>query len=151
VHYFAPKHHPRALQLLDGVLEQNPKATACLMGKGYIYLADDQFADARTQFERALQAEQAKRGDRTEQQPLSSVELEARENVGWCLIKQGLLEEGKEQLMQVVEVLDADESRAQDAARVWTRIGQAEWEMGGRFPPSRAPGRGYRLLTKTCA
>ncbi|KAJ9098148.1 hypothetical protein QFC21_004477 [Naganishia friedmannii] len=129
VHYFAPKHHPRALQLLDGVLKQNPKATACFMGKGYIFLADDKFSDARTQFAEALEVEQAKRKDTEE--PSSGLELEAKENVGWCLIKEGLLEDGKAQLMDVVEVLDADESRGQDAARVWTRIGQAEWGMGG--------------------
>ncbi|KAJ9117523.1 hypothetical protein QFC22_004373 [Naganishia vaughanmartiniae] len=128
VHYFAPKHHPRALQLLDGVLKQNPKATACMMGKGYIFLADDKFSEARTQFADALEVEQEKRKD--VEQPLSNLELEAKENVGWCLIKEGLLKEGRTQLMGVVEVLDADESRGQDAARVWTRIGQAEWEMG---------------------
>ncbi|KAJ9092721.1 hypothetical protein QFC19_008646 [Naganishia cerealis] len=129
VHYFAPKHHPRALQLLDGVLKQNPKATACLMGKGYIFLGEDKFSDARKQFEHALEVEVAKRRDAD--QPLSNSELEAKENVGWCMIKEGLLEEGRAQLLEVVGVFDNDEARNQDAARLWTRIGQAEWEMEG--------------------
>lgn len=100
------------------------------MGKGYIFLADNKFSEARTQFEDALRVERANQHE--EDKPLSNLELEAKENVGWCMIKEGLLEEGRAQLIGVVDVLDVDESRGPDAARVWTRIGQAEWEMGGR-------------------
>lgn len=131
VHYFAPKHHPRALQLLDGVLKQNPKATACLMGKGYVFLGEGRFSEAREQFEQALEIERAKRV--SEDQVRSSLDLEATECVGWSMIKEGRLEEGREMLLEMVEVLDKDESRNQDSARVWTRIGQAEWQMGGMF------------------
>jgi hypothetical protein len=38
------------MQLLDGVLKQNPKATACLMGKGYIFLGEGRFTEAREHF-----------------------------------------------------------------------------------------------------
>lgn len=131
VHFFAPKHHPRALQLLDGVLKQNPKATACLMGKGYIFLGEGRFSEAREQFENALQVERGKRI--VADQAPSNLELEATECVGWSMIKEGRLEEGRVKLLEVVDVLDKDDSRNQDSARVWTRIGQAEWEMQGEF------------------
>jgi superkiller protein 3 len=131
VHYYAPKHHPRALQLLDGVLKQNPKATACLMGKGYIFLGESRFSEAREQFEQALEIERAKR--LSEDQVRSDLDLEATECVGWSMIKEGRLEEGRQMLLDMVEVLDRDEARNQDSARVWTRIGQAEWQMGGEW------------------
>jgi superkiller protein 3 len=130
VHFFAPKHHPRALQLLDGVLKQNPKATACLLGKGYVFLGEGRYSEAREQFELALEIEKSKH--LAVDQAMSNVELEATECVGWSMIKEGRLEEGRSKLMEVVDVLDKDDSRNQDSARVWTRIGQAEWEMQGK-------------------
>lgn len=131
VHYYAPKHHPRALQLLDGVLKQNPKATACLMGKGYVFLGESRFSEAREQFEKALEIEKTKRvaADLVR----SNLDLEATECVGWSMIKEGRLEEGRKLLLETVDILDQDESRNQDSARVWTRIGQAEWQMQGTY------------------
>lgn len=127
VHFFAPKHHPRAMQLLNGVIKQNPKATACLMGKGYIFLGEGRFTEAREQFEAALEIERSKRI--VADQAMSILELEATECVGWSMIKESRLQEGRSKLLEVVDVLDKDESRNQDSARVWTRIGHAEWEM----------------------
>jgi superkiller protein 3 len=101
------------------------------MGKGYVFLGEGRFSEAREQFEQALQIERAKRV--SEDQVRSSLDLEATECVGWSMIKEGRLEEGREMLLEMVEVLDKDESRNQDSARVWTRIGQAEWQMGGMF------------------
>lgn len=118
------------MQLLDGVIKQNPKATACLMGKGYIFLGEGRFTEAREQFEAALEIERSKRI--VADQAMSNLELEATECVGWSMIKESRLEEGRSKLLEVVDVLDEDESRNQDSARVWTRIGHAEWEMQGQ-------------------
>ncbi|KAJ9110552.1 hypothetical protein QFC20_002881 [Naganishia adeliensis] len=100
VHYFAPKHHPRALQLLDGALKQNRKRPPALWARG-------RFTEAREQFEQALEMR------------------------GRSYDQEGRLEEGKQMLLEMVEVLDKDGARNQDSARVWTRLGQAEWQMGG--------------------
>jgi superkiller protein 3 len=100
------------------------------MGKGYVFLGEGRYSEAREQFELALDIEKSKY--LAVDQAISNVELEATECVGWSMIKEGRLEEGRSKLMEVVDVLDKDESRNQDSARVWTRIGQAEWEMQGK-------------------
>ncbi len=62
---------------------------------------------------------------------MGKVEQQAREEVGWCLIKGGELESGQEIIKGVLEVLEGAADRALDVARCLWRIGQAEWEMGG--------------------
>jgi superkiller protein 3 len=144
VHYYAPKHHPRALKLLNGVLDQYPESVPCYIGRGYVFAGEQRWAEATVEFEKVIELEEKKRGPSSlaeEGKPAGSIwsplETEAKEQQGWCLIKQGRLEEGKAILDGVSEVFDADTTRGEDSARVWWRKGIADWEMGGELRPPR--------------
>jgi superkiller protein 3 len=139
VHYYAPKHHPKALKLLDAVLADHPDSVPCFMGRGYIFAGEQRWNEARLEFEKVITLEN-KRQDSTavpkEGQPVGSLwsasRLEATEQQGWCMTKEGMLEDGIEVLQSVAEVFDTDVARKTDSARVWWRIGVAQWEMGGK-------------------
>lgn len=140
VHYYAPKHHPKALKLLDGVLTDHPDSVPCFMGRGYVFAGEQRWHEARLEFEKAIALEQESQNSTAvpkEGQPAGSIwstfRLEATEQQGWCMTKEAMLAEGIEVLRGVAEVFDADVARKIDSARVWWRIGVAEWEMGGKL------------------
>jgi superkiller protein 3 len=54
VHFFPPKHHPRALRIMDEVLSQDPQNVACLMARGYILEAAAQWTEACECFARVV-------------------------------------------------------------------------------------------------
>ncbi len=96
----------------------------CLIGRGHIRKARQEYALARTDFEQVV----ALKTD-----PISPASLEASEETGWCLVLAGQLEEGRDRLASIAAVLDGMKDRAADSARVWWRSGQAEWQIGGEF------------------
>ncbi len=61
----------------------------------------------------------------------------AKEEVGWCFVNEGQLEQGRDVLEEVVQVRDerweregkTDEAFAR--ARAWYRLGETEWRIGG--------------------
>lgn len=132
VHYFSPKHHPRALKLLEGVLQLDPNAITCLMGRGSIFQAQGEYAAARKDFQRVLNLETA---GASEDQPFagSDAALKAGEEIGWCLVKEDSLQDGKVVLEKVATALENLPGQEVAASRVEWRIGVVEWEMGGEF------------------
>jgi superkiller protein 3 len=126
------------------VLDQYPDSIPCYIGRGYVFAGEQRWAEATVEFEKVIELEGKKRGPGSlieEGKPAGSVwsplETEAKEQQGWCLVKQGRLEEGKAILDSVSEVFDVDTTRGEDSARVWWRKGIADWEMGGKFRPPR--------------
>jgi hypothetical protein len=63
----------------------------------------------------------------------------AKEEVGWCLVNEGQLNEGREILEEVVQLRDTkwEESGKEDEAlpraRAWWRLGRVEWMIGGEL------------------
>ena len=122
VHLFPPKHHTRAIRVLDDVLAVEPTNVTALMGRAYIHQFANRWEDAADFFSKAA-----------EQVPEDNVEtgLVAREEHAWCQAQLRNYEVAAEALHSIqehIEVLDGYEERK---ARVWWRLGQCHWHLGG--------------------
>lgn len=120
VHYFPPKHHIRALGIIDEVLTLDPDNVACIMGRGYILEALKRWDDAAELFERIAQA-----------LPDVGDGLRAKEEQAWCRFQVHDGETAISGLKLVLDVLDGLENRNEDKARCLWRIGKCHWEAGG--------------------
>ncbi|WWC88759.1 uncharacterized protein L201_003672 [Kwoniella dendrophila CBS 6074] len=133
VPYFAPKHHPRAIRLLDGVLKSHPENQEARFARAQIHQASGKWSYAKKEFQALIDAG----GDEKDV-------IAAKEELGWCLVNQGELEKGREVLEEVVEVRDArheQEGRDDEAyprARAWWRLGRTEWMIGDQESPQHA-------------
>lgn len=124
VPYYPPKHHQRAQRLLTTVLQSEPNDFDTHFALGQIFETAGKWEKARAEYQTLLDLG----GD--EKQMVS-----AREELGWCLVNEGKLEEGRDVLEHVVEVRDSrkeqedkdDEKRPR--ARAWWRLGQTEWKI----------------------
>lgn len=126
VPYYSPKHHQRASRLLHGVLKLEPTNYAARFAAAQILEAAEDWAGAQAEFQKLLDHG----GDDREM-------MAAKEELGWCLVNQGKLVEGRDVLEEVVELRDTqneqegknDEALAR--ARAWWRLGRTEWMIGG--------------------
>lgn len=121
VHLYPPKHHPRALRLLDDVLQFDPTNVDALIGRGYILQYTGKWESAELLFTKATSLIF----------PGSRKSVRAKEESAWCLskIQAG---EGVQALKEVLNDLQGDE-QDMDRARCLWRIGRGCWEMGGWF------------------
>ncbi|WWC62437.1 uncharacterized protein I303_105033 [Kwoniella dejecticola CBS 10117] len=125
VPHFAPKHHPRAVRLLDGVLKLQPDNKEARFARAQIHQASGKWAQARKEFQVLIDAG----GDERDV-------VAAKEESAWCLVNQGNVEEGRTILEEVVEIRDArwekdgKDDEAFPRARAWWRLGRAEWLIG---------------------
>jgi superkiller protein 3 len=128
VPYYTPKHHPRALRLLNGVLTADKANTEARFARAQISEAAGEWENARKEFQYLLDAGGSEKDMIT-----------AKEELGWCLVNEGKLEEGRDVLEGIVESRDAsleDGARDDEAfvrARAWWRLGQTEWMIGGKY------------------
>lgn len=132
VHLFPPKHHSRALRVLDDVLSQDPNCVLALMGRAYVMQAARKWSDARLLFAKVVKI-----------RTLSDVGmgLEAKEEWAWCGAMEALqveeveakekLEEALNALTDVKDHLETEEGLESRKARVWWRLGQCYWRLGG--------------------
>lgn len=119
VHLYPPKHHPRALRLLDDVLKFDPDNVDALIGRGYILQYIWKWGEAERLFTKA-----------TSLVPLGTQKMvRAKEESAWCLSKIQVVK-GVHALKEVLDDLQGDE-HDMDRARCLWRIGQGCWEMGG--------------------
>ena len=74
VHLYPPKHHPRALGIIDEVLAQEPENIACFMGRAYVLQAVNKWDEARALFTKVAQLipEDLEDG------------IRAKEELAWC-------------------------------------------------------------------
>lgn len=127
VHLFSPKHHSRALVIIDDVLSQSPDNVPCLMGRGYILQAIKKWEEAGALFSRvdSLLPDDIDEG------------LRAREEHAWCQCQvESEIEDGFVALQAVQDALDELDGRETDNARCLWRLGKCRWDMGGRCPLS---------------
>ncbi|KZT27982.1 TPR-like protein [Neolentinus lepideus HHB14362 ss-1] len=120
VHLFPPKHHARAIPILDDVLSQDPNNVACLMGRGYVLQNAGKWAEATDFFKRAVTC--ATRDPDTH--------VRAMEECAWCGIQLGSLAEASTSLREVLDLLESMKNKEVDKARCWWRLGRCLWEMG---------------------
>lgn len=121
VHLFPPKHHVRALSVIDEVLSQAPNNTACLMGRAYILQQEKRWDCAAKLFARVsdLLPDDLHLG------------IRAKEEQAWCRSQAGELQAGIRGLEDVLAVLTEVENTDTDCARCLWRIGKSCWEIGG--------------------
>jgi superkiller protein 3 len=121
VHLFPPKHHARALSVIDEVLGQAPNNTACLMGRAYILQHDKRWNDAAELFARVS-------GVLPDDLQLG---IRAKEELAWCQSQAGELEAGIQGLDDALAVLTELEDADVECARCLWRIGKSYWDIGG--------------------
>lgn len=127
VPYFSPKHHPRATRILNGVIKAQPDNSEARFARAQVFQASGSWAEARKNFQILLD----NGGDDKEM-------VAAKEEVGWCLVNEGKLADGRDVLEEVVEMRDArweqegKDDEAMPRARAWWRLGRTEWMIGGK-------------------
>jgi superkiller protein 3 len=137
-HLHPPQHHARALRLSNSVLSNEPNDIEALLCRAYIAQEAGRWAQARDYFSNVKDAQKqadAPSGRAKKLRKLSisaNPEREARLEMAWCDVKLGRLEEGKEELQEVIN--DTDDSvkvNREEQAKVWWRLGSCLWMMGG--------------------
>ena len=118
VHYYPPKHHTRALRILDDILSDDDANVPSLMGRAYILQASKDWIPAAELFLRVtgLLPDDLDQG------------IRAREEHAWCMLRQGDVDAAEKELKMVYEVLDNLEGREVDQARCWWRMGKCAWQ-----------------------
>ncbi|KAF5372987.1 hypothetical protein D9758_001789 [Tetrapyrgos nigripes] len=122
VDLFPPKHHRRALGIINEILTVSPDSISGLMGRAYILQASYQWREAGNLFARVhtLLPDDLKDG------------LRAKEEHAWCQIKTRDFSDGTRRLGEVLEALGSSEERSHDRARCHWRLGQAFWDSDGK-------------------
>ncbi|KAJ6593707.1 TPR-like protein [Mycena capillaripes] len=120
VHLFPPKHHARALSVIDEVLSQAPNNTSSLMGRAYILQSDKRWDDAAELFARVsdLLPDDLQLG------------IRAKEELAWCQSQSGALQAGIQGLEDALAVLTEVEDADVECARCLWRIGKSYWDIG---------------------
>lgn len=93
----------------------------CLMGRGYVLQAANKWEDAAKLFK--IVADQAPNDIETG--------LVAREEHGWCMVQLGRVDEALQELQEVLDELEQVEGYETRKARLWWRVGQCYWRLGG--------------------
>lgn len=136
VHHYPPKHHARALRILDDVLSDDEANVPSLMGRAYILQASGDWGAAAKLFLRVLELlpDDPNQG------------LRAQEELAWCTLHQGNADVAADQLKAASEILDSLEGREVDQARCWWRMGKCAWQTEGSYPSSPS----LHTLTRYC-
>ena len=136
VHYYPPKHHTRALRILDDVLSDDDTNVSSLMGRAYILQASGDWVVTAGLFLRVneLLPDDVDEG------------IRAREEHAWCMLQQGNSDVAASELKVVSEVLDNLEGREMDQARCWWRMGKCAWQTEGLYPLSSS----FSTVTWSC-
>ena len=121
VHLYPPKHHTRALRILEDVLSEDPNNVNCLMGRGYVLQSAGKWLEAASCFSRVSDSHTEETRDI----------IRAQEEHAWCEVQLNHLDEAVAELRTVIELLENEEDSDADKSRSWWRLGRAHWKMGG--------------------
>jgi len=122
VHLFPPKHHTRALSIIDQILSHSPNNAPGLMGRAYILQHSRRWEEAGNLF-----AKVASLLHDDLQDGIRAVEEEA-----WCQCESGKVESGLLGLQTVFDTVKDLEGRDSDCARCLWRLGMGKWKGTGR-------------------
>ncbi|KAH7888376.1 superkiller protein 3 [Phlebopus sp. FC_14] len=121
VHLYPPKHHARALRVLDDVLRQDPSNVDALIGRGYVLQHTGEWGEAEALFTKAASLV-----------PVGYEKgIRAREEGAWCHSRTRV-KEGVQALKGVLVELEGEEHEMDRARCLW-RIGKCYWDMGDDF------------------
>ena len=123
MHLFPPKHHGRALGIIDDVLSRDSQNIRCLMGRAYILQFSKKWSEAANLFKQVadLLPEDVDDG------------LRAKEEHAWCNAQGGDPDGGSKDFKDVLAVMETLDDREGDQARCWWRLGKCYWDMGGKI------------------
>jgi superkiller protein 3 len=121
VHLYPPKHHTRALRILEDVLSEDPNNVNCLMSRGYVLQRAGKWLEAASCFSRVSDSHTEDTRDC----------IRAQEEHAWCEVQLNHLDGAITELKTVIELLENEENSDVDKSRSWWRLGRAYWEMGG--------------------
>ncbi|TFK44590.1 superkiller protein 3 [Crucibulum laeve] len=125
VHLFPPKHHTRALAIIDEVLQTSPNNVICIMGRAYILQGAKKWDEAAPLFEKVaitLTDDNLELG------------LRAKEEYAWCRYQLGDVDNGLAGLKTVCNTWETLDDREFDHARCLWRIGMCYWDIDGHGP-----------------
>ncbi|KAI9449401.1 TPR-like protein [Lactarius psammicola] len=120
VHLYPPKHHTRAVRILEDVLTQDPNNVDCLMGRGFVFQYARKWLEAASCFSRVCDILPEERHER----------IRAQEEQAWCEVQLNHFDKAITDLREVIELLDNKEDSDEDKSRSCWRLGRAYWEMG---------------------
>ncbi|KAI4263989.1 MAG: hypothetical protein L6R42_000897 [Xanthoria sp. 1 TBL-2021] len=129
IHYQAPRHHPEATSLFEGILARRETNSAALIGIGLILEERGELEAAIRFLERALQ-----------QAPSTRVKAEA----AWCKALSGDYETGISELQQCLSQLEpADPGTKTLKAQIFYRIGMCLWNLDTSKSSRKARNKAY--------
>ncbi|KAJ3899280.1 superkiller protein 3 [Lentinula edodes] len=119
VHLYPPKHHRRALQLVDEILLVSQENIAAIMGKGYILEASHEWGKAAENFAKVFELLGTEHDEG----------LRAQEEYAWCISRNGDVQGGIDSLQNILHILNGLEGRHHDRARCHWRLGKCLWDL----------------------
>jgi superkiller protein 3 len=120
VHLYPPKHHTRALRILEEVLSEDPSNVECLMCRGYVLQRSGKWLEAASCFSRVSEIHSEETRD----------SIRAQEEHAWCEVQLNHLDEATTELKVVIGLLENEEDSDEDKSRSWWRLGKTYWEKG---------------------
>lgn len=111
------------------MLEAQPANSEARFARAQIYQSAGKWLDAQKNFQIILD----QGGDEKDM-------VAAKEELGWCLVNQDKLDDGRDVLEEVVELRDSRKEQLEEGkeddeafarARAWWRLGRTEWMIGG--------------------
>ncbi|GAA97836.1 uncharacterized protein L969DRAFT_96178 [Mixia osmundae IAM 14324] len=128
VEYDAPKHHVRALRLLDPLLLTRPDDAECLFARATIRAASEEWKDAEKSFTAVLASSSAS----------NSLQAQAKEEQAWCRVNQSDFTTGLQGLETALSgIFDSVDTAHERLARLHWRIGSCYWRMAGDDRPAK--------------
>lgn len=116
IYHQSPRHHPEAKAIFEEILERKPKSTTCLLGIGLILQIDEDYPDAVSFLERALERD--------------STNIKIRGELFWCIALNGDLETGLEGLQGALDSLNEEQPDNKSFKAVLLyRVGYCKWEI----------------------
>ncbi|KAF8322289.1 hypothetical protein DL93DRAFT_2205831 [Clavulina sp. PMI_390] len=126
VHHFPPKHHPRALGVIEQVLASQPENVACLMARAYTLRYAEKYPAAEAIFSQVAKLIQQ---EQEEAKVDKLLYLEAKEEEAWCQSLSGDYESTVIGLKGVIDELDGFEDQPRRQAQAWWRLGRTFWDQ----------------------
>ena len=113
VRYKAPRHHPEATELFEGILERRPTETAALLGIGLILEEQEDYAGAVEFLGRALER---------------STDPKIRAEAAWCKALNGDDEASLQELEACLPEVESSDPRTRSLrSQILYRIGMCIW------------------------
>lgn len=125
VHFYPPKHHPRALGVIETVLSQDPINVSSILARAYVLRYAGKYEEARKLFSQGAKLILGHEPTQT------LLRLEAEEEIAWCTTLLGQYDKAANALRTIIGALDGFEGYEERKAQAWWRLGRTLWDQNG--------------------